>query len=320
MNNADDGSMNAASETTAYATSEEPIKISIYTSDDGQYHMKYDCNDIDGAEMTKSKRKSTSNKSPSSAKPATETLYEIDLYCDVCNHDYKSLMSLNRHMRTRKHLNQLAKLNEANEQVAVDRDWSNYDSYLNTYDLMPCNVYNSIVRTILDEGDDVHETAMVTDPSSTLTAQHNDSDHSFQFTYDSYDDCNNQYATTKCADNRDVFDDIRAAMDVTTSDGDETYDENKAIVDIIQRSMCNKCLVCGEVFSSAQLLHEHTREMRENCAAKIVDDKFDLGTELQRLEFSWNGSSCCQKWKTNRSFFGSVQIEYFHSEFWKRRH
>lgn len=286
MNNADDGSTNDASATTADAMSEEPIKISIYTSDDGQYHMKYDCNETDDAEMIKSKRKSGSNKSASSAKPATETLYEIDLYCDVCNHDYKSLMSLNRHMRTRKHLNQLAKVNEANEQVAVNRDWSNYDSYLNAYDLMPRNVYDSIVRTLLDGGNDVHETAMVIDPSSTLTEQHNDSNHSFQITYNSHDDCNNQYVTTECANKNGVFDDILAAMDVTADDGDGTYDENKAFVDIIQRSMCNKCLVCGELFTSAQLLHEHTRQMRENCAAKIVDNEIDLETELQRLEFS----------------------------------
>lgn len=285
MDNAGDDSVNDASATTADVTSEEPIKISIYTSDDGQYHMKYDCNETYGVEMPRSKRKSNSNKSPSSVKPTTETLYEIDLYCDVCNHDYKSLMSLNRHMRTRKHLNQLAKLNEANEQAVVDRDFSNYDSYLSTCGLMPRNVYDSIVRTLLDEGHGVNGTETVTDPTSTFTEQHNDSDKSFQINYDLYANCNNQYATRKCANGGDVFDDIRAAMDVIANDGDENYDESKAIDDVIQRSTSNKCLVCGEQFSTAQLLHEHNRQMRQNCAAQIDDDNFDIETELQQLEF-----------------------------------
>lgn len=285
MDNAGDDSMNGASATTADVTSEEPIKISIYTSDDGQYHMKYDCNETYGVEMPRSKRKCNANKSPSSVKSTTETLYEIDLYCDVCNHDYKSLMSLNRHMRTRKHLNQLAKLNEANEQAVVDRDFGNYDSYLSTYDLMPRNVYESIVRTLQDEGHEVNGTATVTDPTSTSTEQQNDSDKGFQTAYDSYANCNNQYAARKCANGSDVFDDIRAAMDVIANDGDETFDENKAIDDVIQRSMCDKCLVCGEQFATAQLLHEHNRQMRENCAAQIDDDSFDIETELQKLEF-----------------------------------
>lgn len=283
-----DESMNGGASTTVVdALPEEPIKISIYTSDDGQYHMKYDDYAVtNGAERSKSKRKSNSNKSLAMVKPTTETLYEIDLYCDVCNHDYKSLMSLNRHMRTRKHLNQLAKLNEANEQSAIGRDWSNYDNYLSsTYDLMPHNVYNSIVQTLLD--DDVvgaATNAIITDTTNVLTEPHNvnESGNNFQTTtYDSYENWNNNDCATM---NNNVFRDIHEAMDATAND--ETYDENQTIVDIIQRSMCNsyKCLICGELFPSAQLLQEHTHQMRENCGAKIDGDEFDLETELQKLE------------------------------------
>lgn len=284
----DDGcndSMNAAS-TVTDALQEEPIKISIYASDDGQYHMKYDDNTVgDGSEMPKSKRKYNANKS--TAKPTTEILYEIDLYCDVCHHDYKSLMSLNRHMRTRKHLNQLSKLNEANPESVVERDWTNYDSYLSSCDSMPRNVYDSIV---LDDGNGVPDaSAMVPGATNTSADQHYSS-NSLQNTYDPYQyvDYSSQCATTSYSSNSDIFDDIHEAMDIVATDDDDTYDENKAIVDIIQRTMCNscKCLVCGDLFASAQLLQEHTEQMRENCAAKIDDDiDIDFETELQKLDF-----------------------------------
>lgn len=257
-------------------SSEEPIKISIYTSDDGQFHMKYDdCSDDN--EMPKSKRKSNANKASMVVKPTTETLYEIDLYCDVCNHDYKSLMSLNRHMRTRKHLNQLAKLNEANEQRMVGPNWTNYDNYLNACDLLPHNVYDSIVHSLLNEGNngvDATEAA-ATDTSS---EQNIDLVRDFQNIYESF-----------AMNDSAAFSDIHEAMDVTANNDGE-YDENKAFVDAIQRSVCNsyKCLICGELFASAQLLSMHTHQMRENCVAKIADDEFDFETELKKLEIPWN--------------------------------
>lgn len=283
-NNGSDKSMNSQNCTTiANELQEEPIKISIYTSDDGQYHMKYDDYTMTGGvNAPKSNRKSNSNKAPSIVKPTTETLYEIDLYCDVCNHDYKSLMSLNRHMRTRKHLNQLAKMNEANEKRVVERDWTNYESYLSTYDLMSSDVYNSIVRTLLDDGSDaIDANAMVTDTTNTLNEQYNVSDSSnFQNTYDSHENYHNHYATT----NNDIFHEIHKAMDVIANN-DQTNDENKAVFDIKQ-CHSDKCLVCGELFASVQQLQEHTQRMRENCAAQIVAeaDDFDLDAELQNLQ------------------------------------
>lgn len=262
------------------ASPDEPIKISIYTSDDGQYHMKYDndCTVRDDAKMPKSKRKTNLNKLSTTTKPTTETLYEIDLYCDVCNHDYKSLMSLNRHMKTRKHLNQLAKLNEANEQTVIERDWSNYDNYFSAYDVMPRNMYNSIVQTLLD--DDAVD-AMVTEAT-----QHNDTGNCFPNTFDSYVNSSKNYVTTK--------NDIHEAMNAAANDA--TYDENQTIVDTIQRAICNsyKCLVCGDLFTSAQLLQEHTQQMRENCATKIDgDDEFDLDAELQNLEIPSASNMSC---------------------------
>lgn len=130
------------------SSSEEPIKISIYESN-GLFHMKYDHPECMGQSQntnvpkTKTRRKNQTNKSSAatSEKPATETLYEIDLFCEICNHDYKSLMSLNRHMKTRKHLAQVAKMNEAKGEPEVNLKWScdplisNYNSYRN-------NAYN----------------------------------------------------------------------------------------------------------------------------------------------------------------------------------
>lgn len=282
--------MNAAS-TMDDALQEEPIKISIYASGDGQYHMKYDdCTVSDGSELPKSKRKSNANKSQSNAKPTTETLYEIDLYCDVCHHDYKSLMSLNRHMRTRKHLNQLAKLNEAHPESAVERDWTHYESYLSTCDLMPRNVYDSIVQTLLDDGNGVTDASATIPGTTNTTAEQHCFSNSLHNTIDPYPyaDHSSQCATTNYSDNSDIFDEIHEAMDIVTAGDDEAYDENKSIVDIIQRTICNsyKCLVCGDLFASAQLLQEHTEQMRENCAAKIDDDDdIDLETELEKLDF-----------------------------------
>lgn len=284
-NNGCDESMNSQICTTiANELQEEPIKISIYTSDDGQYHMKYDDYTMNGdVDAPKSNRKSNSNKSPSIVKPTTETLYEIDLYCDVCNHDYKSLMSLNRHMKTRKHLNQLAKMNEVNEQRAVEHDWTNYESYLSTYDLMSRNVYNSIVRTLLNDGSDaIDANAMITDTTTnTLIEQYNVAGCSnFQNTYDSHENYRNQYATTN---NNNIFHDIHNAMDVIAN-SDQTHDENKTEATDINQCHSNKCLVCGELFASVQQLQEHIQRMQENCAAKIVADDIDLETELKNLE------------------------------------
>lgn len=156
---------------------EQPIKISIYSSKDGKYRLKYDDYAAEEEEeadayfsssaeeeedentnfafTNKKKYCKKSVKASKLSKSTTETLYEIDLFCEVCNHDYKSLMSLNRHKRTRKHLNQVAKLNETGNRPAksVERDWNNYESYLSTYELMPREVYNSIVQTLLEDSD-----------------------------------------------------------------------------------------------------------------------------------------------------------------------
>lgn len=130
------------------SSSEEPIKISIYESN-GLFHMKYDHPECMGQSQntnvpkTKTRRKNQTNKSSAatSEKPATETLYEIDLFCEICNHDYKSLMSLNRHMKTRKHLAQVAKLNEAKSEPELNLKW-NYDPLINNYDSYNVNRQN----------------------------------------------------------------------------------------------------------------------------------------------------------------------------------
>lgn len=257
---------------------EEPIKISIYTSDDGQFHMKYD--DCGGPLVnSKYKRKSKSN-STSIVKPTTETLYEIDLYCDICHHDYKSLMSLNRHMKTRKHLNQMAKLNETNEQKIIERDWSNYESSLSAYALMPRDVYNSIVQTLLI---DHNGNAITPSTADTLKIPATNQIDATDSNYLMYDGFNNHFASTDYQQISDDFHELQNASSVTAND------ENYTVTNTIQPTVCNdyKCLVCNEQFSTLQLLQEHTQKMRENCATKIdgMHDEFDVEREIQKIDF-----------------------------------
>lgn len=111
--------------------------------------MRYDHPECEGPvqgsanfHKSKSRRKNQANKSAAtSEKPATETLYEIDLFCEICNHDYKSLMSLNRHMKTRKHLAQVAKLNEAKNEPELNMKWAECDRLINACDPYQSNMY-----------------------------------------------------------------------------------------------------------------------------------------------------------------------------------
>lgn len=123
---------------------ENPIKMSIHISSSGNYELQYDAqyapvHTIDSA----------SNNLPN-------ILYEVNLYCSVCDHHYKSLVGLNRHLATRKHADQLAKQQYLlrNQHRNKQQYCSNYECYSNE---MSPEFYHSIVNHLLEDEVNIHE-------------------------------------------------------------------------------------------------------------------------------------------------------------------
>lgn len=85
----------------------------------------------------------------------SSTIYEIDLFCYECNHYYKSVMSFNRHLKTKKHAERVTQLNEFHRRRSkrVEQHWPNYESYLSQMGWIPHAMYNSIVNTLLEDSE-----------------------------------------------------------------------------------------------------------------------------------------------------------------------
>lgn len=100
------------------ARQEDPIKMFIHLSSNGAYELHYD------RQYTPVDAVHSESQQPSTI------LYEINLYCSVCDHHYRSLIGFNRHLTTRKHAEQVAKqrLANANERDNVHRSWPDYES------------------------------------------------------------------------------------------------------------------------------------------------------------------------------------------------
>lgn len=232
---------------------EEPIKVTVYSSDDGQYYMKYNGHDAE-YELPKNKKKSNSSKSIE--KPTTETLYEIDLYCEVCGHDYKSLMSLNRHLRTRKHLNQMAKMKMNEESSVEELKWNDCNNYF-----MHADVYDSIVQALWNgnANDNVMETSMNVAECSTPSETLEDNSQNVSIS-DGV-----SHGTTRFADEKQTMQDISEH----------------------EHSLLNsyKCLICDKLFATAQLLMEHTQAMQGKCGTIVDDyaDDFDIESVLREI-------------------------------------
>lgn len=236
-----------------------PIKMSVIKADDGQFHLKYDqCDSSDenelenGSTSSRSRSRRVNSKKATQPKITTETLYEIDLFCNVCNHEYKSLMSLNRHMKTRKHLNQVAKLNPVNEQRHTERDWKNYESYLSAYELMPREVYNSIVRTLLEDTD---------------TNGHHDGKRKTKKSIDYL--CNE-------------FNDLCTNHSDHSSDDTNFYHSHFDQMSLNRSPTVIKCMVCNDKFSSLQLLQKHIQESIAKCSDILdrINDNFNFDLYL----------------------------------------
>lgn len=270
---------------------DEPIKISIFSSGDGKYHFKYDDytteehssspeddeeeddeeEDICFTSHDKKKYNKKSVKSSKLTKSTTETLYEIDLFCEVCNHDYKSLMSLNRHKRTRKHLNQVAKLNEVEKRTtkSVERDWNNYESYLSTYEIMPREVYNSIVQTLLEDSDNKmnNDHRLSVNNLRTNNAKRRD---------------RNAYTYNVNQNNFYNVNEYNQAAQVNYTIPNYGMTTN-GFVPILQPQYGQfspfKCLICFEFFPTLPSLKAHIEEMSSNCSNIINSTHTELNID-----------------------------------------
>lgn len=229
----------------------EPIKISIYESDDGLFHMKYDDYEQEkpssgSTHKPKQKRRNQSTKlhsEKSTEKSTTETLYEIDLFCEICNHDYKSLMSLNRHMKTRKHLNQL-KMNEAKQNGLDNRDWN----LLNRFDALQQGIYDPISSSLFSDSNKKSKNR------------------------------SSNWSTTQCREcsNQEMGFGVNGNEYSSFMNQSSVYDNSYGN---------HNCLVCTETFSTPAELDQHSNFMQFNCSNLIdsINDDFDLQRELDIL-------------------------------------
>lgn len=250
---------------------DEPIRISIYESDDGNFHMKYDDFNLYDKNSTSSMRNKQKLKllkinKTNAPKSTTETLYEIDLFCAICNHDYKSLMSLNRHIKTRKHLNQVAKMNEGQYEKVIERDWTNYESYLSKYELMPREVYNSIVQTLLEDSDMVNS-ADGEPIENSFKSLRNIRRPKRNHLYDCYNGDGNYNASRKSNQLSFNYNDSYYHDTFFEPNFENSRNQCTQTVELNEEY---RCLVCNELFSIGTDLHEHVQQMRKQCS-NIID-------------------------------------------------
>lgn len=229
----------------------EPIKMSLHTTTDGSIRLTYD-DLLDGKGVESADTDCVPSK----------TTYEIDLFCYACNHFYRSLISLNRHFRTKKHSDQVTKLSEMREvrrakKRHVQRNWSNYESYLSKNGLLAREVYDSIVHQLLEDSDN-KKTVTKYRPANYHQDQANELNrsHNWKQQNDSPQLPHQRFKIRPCTNYKEMYETDSNGFDTNTSE----------------------CFVCFEQFPSPDVLQMHIQNMTNHCSNVI--DSMDSDSDI----------------------------------------